>query len=622
MQTNPATMSIPRHWAATEPGRIRIGALVIAGAACAAWFNSLSAPFVFDDLPGIVKNASIRSLWPVWQPLFANHASPTIGRPVVNLSLAINYALGGLDVRGYHLTNLLIHVCAALALGGIVRRTLGRAWAPDRLRKAAGPLGFGTALLWVLHPLQTEAVTCVIQRTESLAGLFYLLALYCFVRGTEADARAPQRWLTGGVAACFAGMATKEIMVTVPLLLLLYDRTFAAGTFGKAWRTRHWFHTATALSWLLLATLMLQTGQRSGTVALGRGVSAGITLLTQCDALAMYLRLCVWPHPLVLDYGGYATDVVTSLGQVWPQAVLLLALAAGTVHALVRRPPLGFIGAWFFIILAPSSSFVPLLTQTRAEHRMYLPLAAVVLLAVIFIHRLAGRAAPVVVAFLALALGAVTVARNQDYRTALGLWQDTVQKRPGNERAHFNLGVELARAGDRPGAVREYEEALRLRPRYVEPHLNLFALLVQEGRLPEAQAHAEAALRLNPDSSPASNNLGHVLFLEGDVAGAIPYFTAAVRLDPENAEALNNLGFAQLQRGLIDEATGHFRQAVAAKPDFALAHRNLGLALRESGRKVEAVESLRRARRLDPEDAATAELLEAWQHADQAARVK
>jgi Flp pilus assembly protein TadD len=594
-------------------------AFVIAVAAGAAWLNTLSAPFIFDDLPGIVKNTSLRS---VRQSLLDNQAIPTIGRPVVNLSLAINRAVGGLDVRGYHLTNLLIHICAALALGGIVRRTLGRAWAPEWLRSAAGPIGFATALLWVLHPLQTESVTCVIQRTESLAGLIYLVTLYCLVRGTEPAGRAPQRWLTGGVFACWAGMATKEIMVSAPLLLLLYDRTFAAGSFKEAWQKHRWFHTATALSWLLLAGLMMQTGHRAGTVALGVGVNAWTTLLTQCDAVVMYLKLSVWPHPLVLDYGGYATDAVISLGQVWPQAVLLVALATATLHALVRRPPLGFAGAWFFLILAPSSSFVPLLTQARAEHRMYLPLAAIVLLVVILIHRFGGRAAPVIVGGLALALGATTVARNRDYQTTFGIWQDTVQKRPGNGRAHFNLGVELARAGDRVGAVREYEEALRLMPRYVEPHLNLFALFVQEGRLPEAREHAEAALRLNPESSPASNDLGHVLFLEGDMDGAIRRFTDAVRLDPDNAEAQNNLGFAQIRRGLVDEAISHFRRAVAVKADFALAHRNLGMALRESGRNAEAVASLRRALQLDPRNAAIAGSLETWRRADQPSGAK
>lgn len=229
----------PGPWREMECWHTWFCAVLIAMAAVAAYLNTLSAPFVFDDIPNIVENPTIRSLWPVWGPLLPPGAGHAVsGRPVVNLTLALNYALGGTDVRGYHGFNLLIHLAAALALFGTVRRTLGLAWAPGWLRGSAQSLGFATALLWTVHPLQTEAVTCLIQRTESLAGLIYLVTLYCFIRGCEPGAAAPRRWLGLSLAACWVGVATKEILATAPLLLLLYDRAFLAGTLRGAWRQR------------------------------------------------------------------------------------------------------------------------------------------------------------------------------------------------------------------------------------------------------------------------------------------------------------------------------------------------------------------------------------------------
>ena len=284
-------------------------------------------------------------------------------------------------------------------------------------------------------------------------------------------------------------MATKETVGTLPLIILLYDRAFVAGSFREALRQRWGFYGLLVLSWLLLGALMTQTQGRGGTVTLGRDVTVWMSLLTQSRAVAMYLQLAIWPHPLVLDYGDFVTDTVTGLGQVLPQFLLISALGGATLYALTRWPKTGFIGAWLFVILAPSSSFIPLLSQMRAEHRMYLPLAAVIVLLVIMLWRLAGRTAPVVVAVLALALGAGTIARNHDYRTALALWADTALKQPGNPRAHYSLGLELMRTGDRAGAQREYAEAVRLKPTYFAAHLGLAGLLLEEGRTVEAQSH-------------------------------------------------------------------------------------------------------------------------------------
>lgn len=595
-------VSAPPAGLSPDSLRIWFGIGLIVAATTVAYLNSISTPFVFDDVPGILENPTIRSLWPLWGPLAPPPGgSSVVGRPMVNLSLALNYAFGGTDPRGYHIFNLLVHIGAGLALFGVVRRTLCLAWAPDWLRSSAVFAGLGTALLWGVHPLQTESVTCIIQRTESLGGLIYLTALYCFIRGTGSSVpQATNRWLMLSTIGCFVGVATKEIMVTLPVVMLLYDRAFIAGTFAAAWRQRRRFYIVSVLSWLLLAFLMEQSAHRGGTVTLGRGISAWTSLLTQADAVTMYLKLALWPYPLVVDYGDYIADVKLRLSDVLPSAIFLVLLLAATIYALIKRPAWGFVGAWFFLILGPSSSFIPLLSQARAEHRMYLPLAALVVLAVIGLTRVLGRTAPVGWGALALVLGLVTYTRNHDYRSGVATWTDTVQKRPQNPRAHYNLGIELDRSGDKQGAIRAYEEAIRLRSSYADPHMNLAALFLADGLIPAARDHAEAAYRLNPLSSNANNNMGQLRFFEGDLPEATRFFEEALRLSPDNAEGHNNLGYVLMIKGAITEAITHFRRAVQLRPDFMLAHHNLGKALLGEGRNAEAQSSLEQAVRLEP----------------------
>lgn len=600
------------------------GGLVLA--AFAAYHNSLGGPFVFDDVPAIVENPSIRRLWPLGPVLApALDGGVTVsGRPLVNLSLALNYALGGEAVRGYHLVNLLIHALAGLALFGVVRRTWGRFRPAEAL-----PAAFCVALLWLLHPLQTAAVTYVVQRAESLVALCYLLTLYGFIRMAEKP--ESRLWATISIVACLAGMATKEVMATAPLLVLLYDRTFVAGTFKEAWRRRWSYYLGLAGTWLLLAWLVAGTAGRGGTAGFGTAVGSWAYLLTQCQAVVHYLKLAVWPDPLVFDYG---TATVRRLGDVWPQALLLVALAAGTVWALVRRPVWGFAGAWLFLILAPSSSLVPVASQTMAEHRMYLPLAALVTLGVAGLLARWGRRGVVVCGGLAVVFAGLTVRRNTDYRSEVGLWTDTVAKQPANGRAHnnlgkaafaagrpaealvhyaeairlqptvpepyYNLGLALARLERPAEAVARYEQALRLQPAYPEAHNNLGNVLLAAGRVDEAGVHYEEAVRLRPGFAEAHGNLANVRLEQGRGAEAIRHGEEAVRLDPRAAAARHNLGNALVQAGRLPEALSHYEEALRLKPDYTDVANNLGNVLVELGRLPEAVAAYERAVRLDP----------------------
>ena len=578
----------------TDWRQLAIG-FVIAAGAIAVYSRAFSDPFLFDDGPSVAGNLTIRHLGTAFRPPGDTSVS---GRPVLNLSLAINYAISGTAVWSYHALNLAIHVFAGLTLFGIVRRTLAL-----RAGSEASLVAFSAALLWTLHPLQTESVTYIVQRAESLMGLFYLLTLYCFIRGVGPEGRARRLWLVLSAAACLLGMATKEVMVSAPLIVLLYDRTFVAGSFREAWRRRWKFHMALAATWLLLIGLVASTGwDRGGTSGFDVGITPWAYWLTQFEAVTRYLWLSVWPHPLVFEYG---TFWVSGPMEVAPCALLVVTLAAAAAVALWRWPAAGFLGAWFFAILAPTS-IMPGRIQMIVEHRMYLPLAAVMTLVALGIHAAISRRNWVLSAALAVGLGMLAVQRNEDYHSALSIWSDTVAKRPDNARAHNNLGVvwdELP--GRMNDAIAEYNEALRLKPDYPEAHHNLgYSLAKMPARQEDAIVQFEEALRLKPDFADAHNHLGNVLVkMPGRQEDAIAQFEEALRLNPDLAEAHNNLGNAWAEMpGRMNDAIAQYDEALRLKPDFAEAHDNLGNILAKMpGRSEDAIAQFEEALRLKPD---------------------
>ena len=589
-----STPSRPAH----RPWRPGLALTVLALAAIAAYAWSWRVPFLFDDAPAIERNLTIRQLWPLGQVLSPpESAAGATGRPLVNLSLALNYAAGGLDPRGYHLFNLAVHVAAVLALFGLVRRTLLLPPLRERYATEALPFAFWAAALWAVHPLLTESVVCVIQRNEVMVSLFYILTLYCFARSLSAEKAT--RWLTLAVGACVFGMATKEVMATAPVVVLLYDRTFGAGSFREAWRRRWRFYLTLATTWILLGSLIEQHHQRAGIVGFGLGVGPWEYLLTQCRALAIYWGLAAWPSSLVLDYG---PDMVRSLSEVWWEGGLVIALLAGSVVALWRRPVLGFVSASFFVILAPSSSFVPLTTQPIAEHRMYLPLAALVVLAVAGVRWLGGRWSGAVLAALTVILAYVTMTRVDQYGSEVAIWEDTIAKQPGNARAHASLGNALARQAQWEAALPHYAEAIRLRPDYADAQSDFAAMLLKLGRAESALPHLEAALRLKPSDPDIQFNLAVAQAQAGHLPEAMVSLQMVLHQHPGFAAAWNNLGDLLLKTGRQAEAVTAFERALRANPDFVAAHNNDGVALAALRRRTEAIQHFSAAVGLAPDN--------------------
>lgn len=602
---------------------------LLALAVTLAWWDSLAVPFLYDDLPAIVENTTIRQ----WDTALAppNSGVASAGRPLVNLSFALNHALAGKKheaVIGFHLFNLAIHLAAALALFGLVRRTLrsrvDQPDAPPAPSAATGahplPAGIGAprlptepiltwtalaaALLWALHPLQTGTVTYISERTESMCALFYLLTLYCFAR--SAGSARPWRWLGLAILADFAGMACKEVMVTAPLMVLLYDRTFVAGSFGAALRRRRVFYAGLAASWLLLGWLVQGAGNgRMGRFAEAPEITPWTYLLKQCEAIVGYLRLSLWPRHLVFDRG-FAVVGDPSLAWwqgamlVWWQGSLLLILFGATLWALWRRPALGFLGIWFFALLAPSSSVVPIATETMAEHRMYLPLAALAVAAVLAGHALARARSLAVWALVAGALGIATSARNLDYRSPVAIWAGVVAQEPGNARGHEEYALALDEAGQWQASLAEHRAALKLIPTYPVAHQNYAAAMADAGMTAEAMAEYRRAVQLNPGFAEAWYGIGNMERRMGRNEDAVAAFQQALQLRNDRPAFHVNLALALTDLGRFAEAESHYREAIRLAPDWAEAHYNYASLFVRQNRPADAVVQLRQTVELDP----------------------
>jgi protein O-mannosyl-transferase len=573
-----------RNWTILQSPIVH--AVAIAALVTAAYLPSFRGLFVFDDYAGIVDNRLIRQILPLRRFFDSS-------QPVVDFSFALNYAAVALDPWGYHLVNLGIHLAAALVLYGVVRRT----------PRGNGLLAFAIAAIWAIHPIQTESVTYLAQRSESLMGLLYLLTLYCAIRGMGSP-RAPI-WYAASVVACALGMATKAVMVTAPVIVLLYDRCFAAGSFRAALQRRWGLYVGLAATWSVLFALgvvrgVMDTPQpEPPTVGFGyKGVTPLEYLRTQPGVILHYLVLSFWPMRLCLDYGWPVA------GTTWWNLALVAAivfLIAASVLAYSRRAVAGFLGLAFFLVLLPTSSFIPI-KDLAFEHRMYLPLAALVSLVVLGTWRWAStraewRRPSIALATIAIiALSAVTWGRNTLYSDPVELWRNTVATAPQNPRPHNALGYALlTRRGDVTGAMVKFDEALRLDPKYAGAYANKAEAFLHQRRYGDAAQAFQTAFEINPQglSARVRSLYGAALLELGRHDEAIEQLTAAISRDPALTTAYYNLGNTLRVTGQRESAVAVYLDALKVDPAFAEARVNLGLTLAALGRHQEAIAAYR-----------------------------
>lgn len=547
--------------------RSLLAALIVLACGLAAHLAGLGGAFIYDDLISIVGNPYLAPLWPPGSTYWAVPDAGLVARPVVSFSLALNHALGGLEPRGYHVLNLAWHLGTALLLLALVRRTLRSAPLAARFGEAADGLALASALLWVVHPLTTGAVTYVYQRSEVAMGFFLLATL--LAASASWHSRHPRRWQALAIATCLLGMGAKETMVAAPLLVLSHDALFGAGSVRAAWSKRRGLYVGLGATWLALAWLVVQTGAHRTSVGYTLTVSAWDYLKTQASALVLYLKLSLWPQPLVFDYGWPIPEHVSQ----WAlPGACVLALFVGTLIALRRRHPVGFLGLWFFAILGPTSSVIPIVTELVVEHRMYVPLAALSVFVVCGTWSL-GRAlglsprlgVALVIAATAL-LGWRTDVRGREYADPRHLWEESLRLAPGNARGHYVLAEFEREAGDFAAAREQYLRAIELQPEESFWRLNPGVLAYELGDLEFARTMLTAGVRLRPDWPLAHYNLGLVLTRAGEPVQALASFETALRQQPNYVDARRGLGIACARAGRERAAAGHLEAVLGVRP--------------------------------------------------------
>ncbi len=593
-----------------------------------AYCNTFTAPLVFDDLHGngICENVYLRTLWPPRWFLCSPEESPFSSRPLVALTFALNYAVGGLDPTGMHLVNLAIHIASAMVLSAwlatILPRTNLVTSEPSTSRKrGVDPhaktevVAWCLAALWLIHPLQTDAVTYITQRTELLVGLAYLGVMFTAAR-TPDDRWS--FWHTACALICLCGVGCKEVMATAPLMVVLADRAFRYDSWQETWRRRWPLYLALLATWIPLAGFIWMS-PRGKSAGFNLGVTPWQYLLTQCHAIPMYLRQSIWPTGLNIDHGSIIRD---SVRDAVPGGLLLLTLAGITIWGWFVRPVIGFIGAWFFIILGPSSSVIPIVTEVAAERRMHLPLLAVIATVALVskwgCQRLQAQRGWSPQAFHQLTVTSVTAVlvvftvlslrRNYDYRSVESIWQASLAELPHNLRSYHSLAAHYFRCGDREKLEHIARAGLALDP----THYNLVVMLGLE--LQKQERHAEADEILAKALQSVPNHVGLLLYagqtavVREQWAEAESFFRRATVANPDNAVAFNELAGVLVRLQKLDEALECGRRAVQIEPGNAVMRENLGLLLANLGRHPEATEQLREAVRLDPQRTAA----QAW----------
>lgn len=555
-------------------GRTRSAPLLLAGVVAACYANSFAVPFQFDD-PQPDKRLAFTF------------------RPLVSATFALNRALSGEAVWSFHAFNVLVHLACGLVLLGVLRRTLERA-APQIARGTRAGLALASSLAWLVHPLQTGAVTYLSQRAESLGAFFYLLCLYAFVRSTTAA--RPLAWQALVVLALALGFAAKETIATAPVALLLYDATFVEpGGLAGALRRRKPLYgvlacVAVALSIPLIVPQLLAERTTMGFRLHDFGPLEYAR--SQPGVLLHYLRLCVWPHPLVFDYGW---PIAKELGDWLPQTLVVAAILCVTGVLVARRSWIGFASAWFFVILLPTSSLVPI-KDLAFEHRVYLSLAGVVVPVVVGAWWLCGRLLPAarflphaLCAALVLALAATTVRRNRDYRSPAVLWQTVVERAPGNARGYSNLATALKDEGRGDQTIALLNKAIELDPAYHSAYHKLGNAYLLRGELATATDDFRRSIALY-DCSSYRYGLACALLAQGAFAEAEAEYRKALAFEPEDAGSHLGLGNALAQLERKDEAALEYREALRLDPRLQSAHTNLAVILEAQGNPAEALE--------------------------------
>ena len=559
---------------------------------------------------------------------------------ISNLSFALNYYFHGYDVTGYHLVNLLIHIATAILIYFFIKTTLQTPSIASKYENNVW-LPFLTALIWAVHPVQTQSVTYVVQRMNSMASMFYIFSLLLYARGRLTKGKKKKRALWAGcIITGLLAMGSKQIAGTLPFFIILYEWYFFQDLRGS-WFKRHYLYWAGLLAVFALTALIylgIHPLEKLSIEYAYQDFSILHRALTQFRVVIYYLTLLVFPHPSRLNL---LYDFPLSYSFIEPITTLLsfgviMGFFGLAVYFAKKERLLSFCILWFFGTLVIESSVIPL--ALVFEHRLYLPSMGVCLLAVILGNGcLKARRLKIGAVCLVVIVFAVwTYQRNEVWKDDLTFWQDCVAKSPkkgmphlnlgvalrerGNfdesigefhkalqfdpedEKAPFNLGVALGKKGQADEAIKYYLKALELKPDFFDAHNNLGIALSGQGKYDEAIAHYREALRVNPNFAKAHNSLGTALEKQGKLEEAVKHYKRALQLAPDNAKAYYNLAGAFARQGNFDQAVHYYYEALRINPHYSKAHYNLGVVLLRQGKTREAAFHFTETLRIDPDN--------------------
>jgi len=533
--------------------------------------HTLEFGFHFDDYKDIVENPTIRDITNISS--WWNYAS---SRPIAMLSFALNYHFHELDIRGYHIINILVHLINALLVFSITRFTLAsprlHGQTSSKYRYVFATLA---GLLFLAHPVQTQAVTYIVQRMASLATLFYLSSLFAYILARQNECRGYQYGFFGlSFVLGILGMLTKQIVFTLPFSIILYEFTFNS-TFSSLKKK---IKITIGLVLLILLAIIpavhkFDFSLISRTIVPQQGLQEPITaatyLLTQFRVLMTYLRLFVFPIDQQLDYH-YALS-----SSLWEPAVILslIALIALFVFSLIkfRHNRLFSFGIfWFFICLSVESSIIPL-PNVIFEHRMYLPMIGLIWasLAVIYAYITTNhyRIIHIALVFVTFIFMGMTHQRNLVWQSESTLWNDEIKKAPKNPRAWASRSTVYFRANQFDKALADLNKAIELNPNYTVALQNRGIIHHRMKNYDAALADFNRILASNPTQSTVLNSRGLTYMELGQYKNAINDFSTALKQLPDDPKVLSTHGKASYFTGNDSIAIRDFSKILNKSPD-------------------------------------------------------
>jgi tetratricopeptide (TPR) repeat protein len=627
---------------------IKIFSIVLLFVAMVAliYSNILEAPFVLDDTIRIQDNPHIRitnlSIKEIVKAGWNKASAST--RPIGNITFALNYYFHQYNLKGYHIVNIVVHTCAGFFLFLFIKTTLSIFPLRSKYNNPVLIALFAT-LIWLVHPVQTQSVTYIVQRLNSLAAMFYVLSFWLYVKGRLSqkqnfrelkpdkiakikaqpikgntkpptpDPRPPipyyYLWFAGSVLAWILALGCKQNAAMLPFFIVLYEWYFFQDL-DKKWFKRHLKYVlGVFVLFLFISIIFLGFSPWKKISNIGDYAKKEFTIkeraLTQPRVVIYYLSIIILPHPsrLNLDYdfplSHSLIDPITTLLSL----CIIVGLLGLAIYMAKKERVLSFCILWFLGNLVIESSLIPL--AIIFEHRLYLPSMFVCLMVVIWIFRLLNQKWLGVALLCAVALlfSFWTYARNRVWADRVALWEDCVEKSPNKARPHFGLGRALAAQSRLSEAIDQYFEALRINPDDPDTKNNIGNVLSKQGKENEAIHYFSEALRIDPKHLLANYNLGSALAEQGKNDEAKKYLSEALRLNPNYGQAHNNLGNVLVVEKKIEQAISHFNRAIQLDPDNEEAHSNLGNALFSQGKVKEAVGHYTEALRINPDNAQT-----------------